>query len=238
MDESANEFPGVGVDQFPLPFRQDDSPCVLRAGPVLGKQAGEVVGIDLDVVAADSRDPVHTVVGKHGAHDRLALVLDAGPGVVHGDRQTGGAVSGTAEDVPVAQVEAEELDVCGGVQLASVAARAEWGPAARALAALGEVFVLPVADGAIRYAEAACDLAVGYAIPQQSQCFLADFERVEDHDSDFRERISGMRTKNGTPPEGEIPFRVPGAGLEPACPFRQMCLRHPRMPVPPTRRAH
>ncbi len=33
-------------------------------------------------------------------------------------------------------------------------------------------------------------------------------------------------------------LRVPGAGLEPACPYGQTLLRRPRMPIPPSRPAH
>lgn len=107
VDEPADEFPRVSVDDFLLPGFEDDRALVLLAGAVLRKQAVQVFRLDLHVAAACPADATHGVVGEDRAHGLLAVVHESGPCFAARDHEVGHAVLGVATDVAVAQIQAE-----------------------------------------------------------------------------------------------------------------------------------
>lgn len=104
VDEAADEFPGVGVDDVLLPGFEGNEALVLPAGAVLGKQACQVLVVSLDGLTTDALYAMHVVRGEDGSHRGFGLVRHAWPRVGTRDHQAGHAVVHIVADVSVSEV--------------------------------------------------------------------------------------------------------------------------------------
>ena len=155
---AAQEGPGRGVDELPLPRLEPDPSLVLLARPVLREQAREVAAVDPqdDGRAAVGQHPAGAVGREDASQQRLALADDAR--VARVERQSQALGAGERRDVTVAEVEAEQLGVVRGGEGDPRAA----APAARAGAArrVGRRPASPVAHRRARDPEPARHLAI------------------------------------------------------------------------------
>jgi hypothetical protein len=110
VDEAADQLARVGLDESNLPVLQDDRTAVLPPWPVLGKDAGPVLPIAVDLHAprplnrsSPSVPSSHSIDRSLSQPDQLGIsnVLDDAEPIC----------SGIPRDVPVPKVETEQICV-------------------------------------------------------------------------------------------------------------------------------
>lgn len=179
VEQAADQFLGVAVDNVALPGSQFDPALVLPAGAVLREKAGPVLPPGDHLGAPRPGNGADPVVRQEGLESADALVGETGPGVGAEDAQTPHlllAVAGVT-DAAVAEVEAEQVAV-GGLRLRQ---RREWSAAdAHLFRAFGQFLGVddPVADSRAGDAGLAADLTDGQPGTVHGDRLAADVERV------------------------------------------------------------
>jgi hypothetical protein len=110
VDEPADEFPRMSVDDFLLPGFEDDRALVLLAGAVLGEEAGPVLAVSDDRDLPDCLDPVRLLAGVNGFDGGSASFDEAWPSDGACDAENV-ARSHAGADAAVTEVEPQEVTV-------------------------------------------------------------------------------------------------------------------------------